>query len=204
LMADYEHASLNPSSPVAFASAKKWTPVVRDGALWATDIKWTDRARTYIAGGEYRYFSIAAHVDAKSRRVLQMVNFALTNNPAANDINPLIAARIAASAPEAVWSHSNRGYEKMLTEDERKIVKLTGMSPEKFLEAKTAEQAKRAEYFGAMKQVPRTTIIDRGLPSPLPMGLSDAELQVCKLTGIKPEEFAAHRALLVERGAVRR
>lgn len=93
LKADYEHQSLAEPPVIAPASARSWTPEVRDGALYATDIKWTKKARQMIADGEYDYFSIAAKVDAKSSRVVEMINFALTNNPAANGIAPLVAAR---------------------------------------------------------------------------------------------------------------
>lgn len=93
LKADYEHQSLAEPPVIAPASARSWTPEVRDGALYATDIKWTKKARQMIADGEYDYFSIAARVDAKTSRVVEMINFALTNNPAANGIAPLVAAR---------------------------------------------------------------------------------------------------------------
>lgn len=93
LKADYEHQSLAEPPVIAPASARSWTPEVRDGALYATDIKWTKKARQMIADGEYDYFSIAARVDAKTTRVVEMINFALTNNPAANGIAPLVAAR---------------------------------------------------------------------------------------------------------------
>jgi phage I-like protein len=93
LKADYEHQSLAEPPVIAPASARSWTPEVRDGALYATDIKWTKKARQMIADGEYDYFSIAAQVDPKTSRVVEMINFALTNNPAANGIAPLVAAR---------------------------------------------------------------------------------------------------------------
>jgi phage I-like protein len=92
LMADYEHQSLQVPPVIAPAAAKKWVPEVRDGALVASSIAWTDKARSMIAAGEYRYFSIAARVDAKSKRIVELINFALTNNPAANQIAPLVAA----------------------------------------------------------------------------------------------------------------
>jgi hypothetical protein len=92
LMADYEHQSLQIPPVISPAAAKKWVPEVRDGALVASSIAWTDKARSMIAAGEYRYFSIAARVDVKSKRIVELINFALTNNPAANHIAPLVAA----------------------------------------------------------------------------------------------------------------
>lgn len=96
LMADYEHQSLNTSltGPIP-AAAKKWTPEVRDGSLVASNIAWTPRAKQMLADGEYRYFSIACRVEPKTGRVSELINFALTNNPAANRIEPLVAASLA-------------------------------------------------------------------------------------------------------------
>lgn len=103
LKADYEHQSMQAAfglpPVISPASAKRWTPVVRDGALWATDIQWTKKARQMIADGEYDYFSIAARVEPETKRVVEMINFALTNTPAANGIEPLIAASIAKTEP---------------------------------------------------------------------------------------------------------
>jgi hypothetical protein len=90
LMADYEHQSLTVPPIVAPAAAKRWVPEVRRGDFYATQIEWTAKARAHIEAGEYRYFSIAARVDPKTQRVREMINFALTNNPAANRIDPLV------------------------------------------------------------------------------------------------------------------
>lgn len=95
LKADYEHQSLQQPPIQAPASAKRWTPEIRKGELWATDIQWTRKARQMIADGEYDYFSIAARRDT-SNRITEIINFALTNNPAANGIEPLVAASITA------------------------------------------------------------------------------------------------------------
>jgi phage I-like protein len=92
LMADYEHQSLVRPPIEAPASAKKWTPEVRGGHLMATNIQWTEKAKGYLASGEYRYFSIACRVDAKTNRCIELINFALTNLPAANGISALVAA----------------------------------------------------------------------------------------------------------------
>ena len=96
LKADYEHQSLSDPPVIAPASAKSWTLEIRNGELWATNIQWTKRARQMIADGEYDYFSIAVRIEDKSHRVMQIVNFALTNTPAANGIEQLIAASLTA------------------------------------------------------------------------------------------------------------
>lgn len=100
LMADYEHQSLHVPPIEAPASAKKWVPQVRNGELWATSINWTDKARAYIANGEYRYFSIACRLEAKTRRVVEFLNFALTNLPAADNIQALVAASLTSQTEQ--------------------------------------------------------------------------------------------------------
>lgn len=92
LMADYEHMSLARPPMQAPASAKKWVPDMRGGDLFASQIAWTEKAKSMLSAGEYRYFSIACRVDAKSNRCVELINFALTNTPAANGIAPLVAA----------------------------------------------------------------------------------------------------------------
>lgn len=95
LKADYEHQSLAKPPIIAPAAAKKWTPVVRNGELWATEIQWTRKARQMIADGEYDYFSIAGVADKQTNRLTEIINFALTNNPAADGIEPFIATAVS-------------------------------------------------------------------------------------------------------------
>ena len=92
LMADYEHMSLARPPVPAPASAKKWTPEVRNGDLMATNIAWTDKAKSMLSAGEYRYYRIACRVETKSGRCIELINFALTNLPAGNGLQALVAA----------------------------------------------------------------------------------------------------------------
>lgn len=92
LMADYEHQSLASPPVIAPAAAKRWVPEVRGGSLLATQIAWTEQARRMLMAGEYRYFSIACRFTPSTKRVTEVVNFALTNLPAADNIAPLMAA----------------------------------------------------------------------------------------------------------------
>lgn len=92
LMADYEHQALVQPPIEAPASATSFVPQVRNGELWATEVQWTDRARAYLEAGEYRMFSPAFTHDQKSGRILRLINFALTNNPATHQLEPLVAA----------------------------------------------------------------------------------------------------------------
>ena len=88
---DYEHQSLS-DPPIEAPASGWWTPEVREGALYATNIRWTERAAKYLSAKEYRYFSPAFNFDEGTGQVLRIINCALTNNPAMNNIAPLVRA----------------------------------------------------------------------------------------------------------------
>jgi phage I-like protein len=92
MLMDYEHQSLADPPVEAPAAATRMVPQIRNGELWATGVKWTDRAASYLLAGEYRYFSPAFEYDTKTGRVTKLINVALTNNPATHGIQPLVAA----------------------------------------------------------------------------------------------------------------
>lgn len=91
---DYGHAMVDPSplDPAQAGIAAGWfRPALRDGELWATEVRWTKRATAYIAAKEYRYISPFFEVD-KEGRVVKFVNVALTNIPATYNLTPLVPA----------------------------------------------------------------------------------------------------------------
>ena len=87
---DYEHQALQ-DPPVEAPAAGWYSLEVRDGDLWLKDIRWTDKARSRIEAGEYRYLSPAVEFDLKTRRVTRLINVALTNLPATRGMQPLVA-----------------------------------------------------------------------------------------------------------------
>lgn len=92
LTMDYEHQALAVPPIEAPASCTRWVPQIRNGELWATECKWTDRAFSYLCNGEYRYISPAFAFEEKSLRITEVLNLALTNIPAMRGIAPLVAA----------------------------------------------------------------------------------------------------------------
>jgi len=91
---DYGHAMVDPTpvDPAQAGIAAGWfTPRLRDGELWATEVRWTKRAAAYIAAKEYRYISPFFEVD-EDRRILRFINVALTNIPATYNLTPLVPA----------------------------------------------------------------------------------------------------------------
>lgn len=94
LSADYEHAALQDPPPPEGAPASCWYNIeLRADGLWATNIRWTPRATAYLKNKEYRFFSPAFRHDPTTRRVKKLVNFALTNLPATDNLAPLVAAK---------------------------------------------------------------------------------------------------------------
>jgi phage I-like protein len=92
---DYEHQSVQ-EPPIVAPAAGWFTPQVRDGELWATDIRWTPKAADHLVSKEYRLFSPAFGFEEMPdgrMRVTKLINVALTNNPALHNIEPLVAAK---------------------------------------------------------------------------------------------------------------
>lgn len=95
LMLDYNHASLDPKplDPERAARAAGWHDVeLRNGELWATNVRWTEAAAAGIRAKEWRYYSPAFLDDPKTGRIVDYINCALTNLPATHDLTPLVAA----------------------------------------------------------------------------------------------------------------
>src|SRR5688572_17610368 len=68
LFIDYEHKSVLPTPAVDGGKAAAWfKPEVRNGELWASEVKWTPTAEDAIRNREYRYFSPFVLHDAKRR-----------------------------------------------------------------------------------------------------------------------------------------
>jgi phage I-like protein len=99
LTMDYEHQALNAPDNGAPApnSCYSWTPEVRKNdagkpELWATNAKWTEKAAAHIKAREYLYFSPAFETEPDTMRVARILNMALTNIPALDKQEPLVAA----------------------------------------------------------------------------------------------------------------
>lgn len=101
---DYEHQTLNaedngqPAPAAGFFQDLIW----REGQGLFAVIELTQRAREFIAAGEYRYFSPVISYDKHSGNVLEVRMGALTNNPAIDGMAPVAlraAARFALTEP---------------------------------------------------------------------------------------------------------
>lgn len=91
---DYEHQSLHAQTNGKPAPAAGWFKTlewVESVGLFAVDVAWTDTARTMIEKDEYLFISPLFNYDAQGN-VKRLINAALTNVPALDGMEALIAA----------------------------------------------------------------------------------------------------------------
>ncbi|EEO0128657.1 hypothetical protein G4091_005132, partial [Salmonella enterica subsp. enterica] len=99
---DYEHQTLRAAQNGRPAPAAGWFKTlewVEGDGLYATDARWTDAASAMICAHEYRYISPWFRYSATTGEVLSLVNVALTNIPALDDLDEVAqaaASRLAA------------------------------------------------------------------------------------------------------------
>lgn len=93
-MFDYEHQTIHTEKngqPNPAAGWFKQLEFVPDAGLFATDVRWTARAQEMIEACEYRYVSALFLYDAQGN-VVRLINAALTNTPALDGMDELLAA----------------------------------------------------------------------------------------------------------------
>ena len=90
---DYEHQTLHAERNGQPAPAAGWFNRVewRNDGLHALDVTWTDRARTLIAAGEYRYLSPVFTYHPGTGEIVDLLHAALTNTPALDDLSAIAA-----------------------------------------------------------------------------------------------------------------
>lgn len=103
VMLDLEHLSLeSPQESRSFdPDARAWCRLeLRNGELWAVDVRWTPDGERRLRDRTQRYISPAFQVDPKTRRITELVNIAITAMPATHGLTPLVAANAALSGEE--------------------------------------------------------------------------------------------------------
>ncbi len=91
---DYEHQTLHsktngkPNPAAGWFTTLEW---VEGEGLFAIDVKWTDAARAMIEAEEYCFISPLFNYDTLGN-VKRLINAALTNTPALDDMEALLAA----------------------------------------------------------------------------------------------------------------
>lgn len=92
---DYGHAmhSYLSVDPAEAGKASGWfTLASRDDGLWATNVRWTPKAKQMLSDKEYRYFSPVFH-HTDDGEVTDLVSVGLTNIPATYGMEPLMATQ---------------------------------------------------------------------------------------------------------------
>ena len=89
-MIDLEGGEADPTA----RDARGWCKLELrpDGSLWACDVKWTPDGAQRLTEKRQRYVSPAFAVDKATKRVLQVVNIAITALPATHNAPALVAA----------------------------------------------------------------------------------------------------------------
>ncbi|MCM2318069.1 MAG: phage protease [Pseudomonas sp.] len=128
LVVDYEHQTLNSAENGLPAPAAGWFHALewREGVgLFATDARWTERAKAMIDAGEYRYLSPVFSYDPKTGEVLNLHHVGLTNYPALDGMGSLpalAAARFDLAAAGAASAEENQRVNK------EELIALLGLS----------------------------------------------------------------------------
>src|SRR5690606_21758833 len=82
--------------PAQAGKAAGWFELeVRNGELWAVNVRWTPPAAEALRRKEWRFMSPAFSTDDEGR-ITSLLNVALTNLPATRRLEPLMAASIPA------------------------------------------------------------------------------------------------------------
>lgn len=95
LAIDLEHQMLSPDAPAdpTARDARGWAKLeVRNGELWAVDVRWTTDGAERLAQKRQRYVSPAFEVDPQTNRITKIINVAITAIPATHHTPALIAA----------------------------------------------------------------------------------------------------------------
>lgn len=97
LIVDLEHDSVDPEVRKHRADAADargyFQLALRNGELWAVNVRWTADGEERLRSKKQRYVS-PAFMDDKKGRVTRLLNVALVSMPATNNAAPLVAASL--------------------------------------------------------------------------------------------------------------
>lgn len=147
---DYEHQTrlkeLNgqPAPAAGWFSDMEW----RGSGLFVVGIRWTQRAAAMIEAKEYLYTSAVFSYNKKTGEVLDVLSFALTNTPALDDLDSVVAlSRLGG------FSH-DKSLEETMDGKDQSIAELTARVTSLVDEAKQKDEAVAAltEQVAALKK----------------------------------------------------
>jgi phage I-like protein len=90
---DREHLSLDQKAPNYDPDARGWCNLeLRDGELWAVNVRWTPDGEARLRNKTQRYISPVFTFSKDNHRILALYNIAMCAIPATHEAPPLIAA----------------------------------------------------------------------------------------------------------------
>lgn len=93
IMIDLEHLSLDEESKAYDPDARGWCRLaVRNGELWATQVRWTPDGAARLSDRKQRYISPTFLYDKATRRVFSIHNAAICGAPALDNMPALVEA----------------------------------------------------------------------------------------------------------------
>lgn len=93
LMIDLQHLSLDEEAPNYDPDARGWCKLeLRDGELWAVDVRWTPEGAERLRKKKQRYTSPAFVLDRETGRCIEIANIALVAMPGTDELPALVAA----------------------------------------------------------------------------------------------------------------
>lgn len=93
IMIDREHLSLDDKAPNYDPDARAWCKLaVKNGELWAVDVKWTPDGAQRLNNRTQRYVSPVFEYEEKSKRITGIYNIAICAIPATHEAPALVAA----------------------------------------------------------------------------------------------------------------
>lgn len=140
---DYEHQTLHAAANGQPAPAAGWLKSVawREGEGLFGVVEWTDRARTMIAAGEYRYISPVFKFDPATGQPTELAPPALVNYPGIDGMQAVALCALAQS-----WNDTTPQQEISMNELLKAVLKALGLpedvKPETATAALAALQAK--------------------------------------------------------------
>lgn len=226
LMIDLEHQALDAdgSARADAADARGWFRLaVRNGELWAVNVRWTKDGARRLSEKTQRYISPAVLTDDDDR-VVEVLNAALVAMPATHHAAPLAASRSTVLAARVPHEHARRfrahakalGVRpgmllRMLAQDiaagdkdaRAEIVSVLGLPEDADLDAVIdAVKALFAEpESDPLAEAPGSPPADAFRRKTTPARLTDRERAECAKRGITPAAFLKAKAAAARRTA---
>ncbi len=198
LMSDWEHSSLlKPPVDLSTKASSWFTPQIRGDELghpelWSAGVRWTPRAFQQLSDGETRYFSPAFDYEAQpdkatgARRIVRLINIALTNLPATKHMTPLVAASETAEDSAATTDPKEKPMKSVKCTQCKKAIQ--GLSMADDGEENTAYHSTCAPGEAEAKKLTAALSLDPGdAPAMLSQATQLGELrrEVLSITGAK-------------------